>query len=256
MSGAEGLGNGPGEEIALRVEGEEAHRGLQERAVHPLPEPRLLALNHRRAHAEGAQYARGEVEERDSRPHGLTSRLARDGHDAGKGLHERLVARRILARPRAAEGGDRAVDEARVDGGQRIVAETEALHGARAEVFDDHVRRRHEGFHHLHRLRLLEIELEAALVAIEKEIGGRFAILVGWPCARLVTAAGIFHLDHIRAEIGEERSTPRSSDDTREIDDADAVESERKGGHGRYYTSPRVTLQRQQIFPTPERRER
>ena len=45
MPGAERLGDGAGEEIALGVEGEEAHRGLEQRAVHALAEAGLLALD-------------------------------------------------------------------------------------------------------------------------------------------------------------------------------------------------------------------
>src|SRR5207247_4972324 len=219
------------------------HRRLEERSAHALAEAGFLAMEDGRAHPERAQHARGEIEKGHAGPHGLAPRLAGDGHDAGEGLHERFVARRVLAGSGAAEGGDGAVDQPRVDGGERLVAKAEALHGARAEILDEHVGRAHEGLHHLHRLRRLEIELHAALVAVEEEVGGGFTVLVRRPRARLVAPPGVFDLDDVGAEVGEEGPAPWAGDDTREIDDTDAVEGEREGGHGGYYTAPRVTLQ-------------
>src|SRR5947207_7748006 len=53
------------------------------------------------------------IEERHAGAHGGAVGLAGDGHDAAEGLHQRLVAGAVLARARAAEGRDRAVDQAR-----------------------------------------------------------------------------------------------------------------------------------------------
>src|SRR5205085_12079223 len=51
------------------------------------------------------------------------------------------------------------------------------------------------------------------------------------------TGARVLHLDHVGAEIGEERTAPGAGDDAREIDHTDAVEREGEGGHGAYYTA-------------------
>src|SRR5215472_7849501 len=236
MRGSERLGHGAREQIALGVIGEQAQCGLEQRAVHALTEPRPLALKDRRADPERAQDAGGEIEERDGRAHRRPFRLPRDRHDAAEGLEQRLVAGAVLPRPRAAEGGDRAVDEARVDRREVVVAETEALHRARAEVLDEDVGAAGERLHDLRALRGLEIERHAALVAIEEQIGRRLAVLVGRPRPRLVAGAGVFHLDDVGAEIGKQGSAPGSRDDAGEIDHANAVEGQEEGCHARYYT--------------------
>src|SRR4029077_91918 len=230
-----------GEQIALGVEGEQAHRGLEQRAVDPLAQSGALPLDDRVGDAERAQDAGGQVEERDAGPHRLATRLAGDGHDAAEGLHQRLVARAVLARAGAPERGDRAVDEPPVDLRQHVLAEPEGLHGAGAEVLDDHVRVLHQPLDHLDGLRRLQVERDAALVPIEEQVRGGLPVLVRRPGARLVAGPGVLHLHDVRAQVGEQRAAPGSGDDAGEIDDADAVEGERRGregcGHGAYYTA-------------------
>jgi hypothetical protein len=227
------------------MKGQQAHRRLEERAVHALAEPGLLPLDHRRADAQGAEHACREVEKGHARANRLPAGLARDGHDAGEGLHEGLVAGRVLARPGAAERGDRTVDQPRIDRRQRLVAEAEALHGARAEVLDEDVGRPDERLDHVHRLGRLEIERHAALVAVEEQVGRGLAVLVRGPGAGLVARARVLDLDDVGPKIGEEGPAPGTGDDAGEIEDADAVEREWEGGHARYYTLPRATLHRQ-----------
>ena len=66
MPGAQRGGDGSGEEIPLGVEGEEAHRGLEQRGVHPLAEPGTLALEQRGGDTQRAENPGGEIEEGDA----------------------------------------------------------------------------------------------------------------------------------------------------------------------------------------------
>ena len=65
-----------------------------------------------------------------------------------------------------AEPGDRAVDEARVRGPRRVVAEPEAIHHAGPEVLDEHVGVTHEVESGLDPHSRLQIELDAALAPL------------------------------------------------------------------------------------------
>jgi hypothetical protein len=59
------------------------------------------------------------------------------------------------------------VDDARIERAAVLVAQSHALHHAGAEIVDDHVRAGDQRAHGLHVLGALEIERDAALVAVE-----------------------------------------------------------------------------------------
>ena len=69
------------------------------------------------------------------RPAGLAGHM----HDAAHGLHGQIETTFLGARSALTIGRDRAVDQTRIELTQRGVAETQALHHARAIVLDEHV---------------------------------------------------------------------------------------------------------------------
>src|SRR5207249_6677234 len=237
---AEGLRNGAGEQEALGLEVQQSERRLQQRAVHALAAAGAVAQPQGAEHAERAQDARRQIEERDAAADGCAAGLAGDRHDAAERLHERLVAGALGARARAAEGRDGAVDEPRVFPRQRLVAEAELLHRPRAEVLDQDVGRRGEAPHEGDAVRLLEIDGDAALVAVVDEVAGGLAVLVRGPRARFVTDARVLDLDHVGAEVSEQRAAVGAGQHAREVHDTDTIEGQRRRGglsaHVRYYT--------------------
>jgi hypothetical protein len=75
-----------------------------------------------------------------------------------------------------------------------IIREAEAAQGAGTEVLDDHIAALDEPLEHALPVGMLEVERDAALVAVDGEVVGRDpADLRRHPVARLVTGAG--HLD-------------------------------------------------------------
>src|SRR4030095_15174062 len=100
-----------------------------------------------------------------------------------------------LLRAGVAESRDRAVDESRVDHRQRLVAEPELVHHTGAEVFPYDVARPSQPLDDLDRLRLPEIERDAALVAVHGQEAGRHLavrpLLADQLAARLVPAPGV-----------------------------------------------------------------
>ena len=75
--------------------------------------------------------------------------------------------------------------------------------------------------------RLLEIERETLLAAIEREeVGGRLAHEGADP-ARVVAAAGRLDLDHARTQVGEHLGAERTGQHARQIDDEDPGERAR-----------------------------
>ena len=79
--------------------------------------------------------------------------------------------------------------------------------------------------------RALEVDGDAALVAIEEVEEGGAACGHG---ARLITVAGPLNLDHVGAEVGEEKAGRRTGHDVPELQNPDAVERKRaRRAHGR-----------------------
>ena len=90
-------------------------------------------------------------------------------------------------------------------------------------ILDQHVRGRNQPFEHVARRLLLEIEDDAALIAVHHHEGRRLAGDVGGQhAAGVVAAAGPFDLDDVRAHVGEHAPARRTGHDVRKIEDAHA----------------------------------
>src|SRR4029079_11534569 len=129
------------------------------------------------------------------------------------------------ARPGLAEPGDRAVDDAGMRRRERVIPEPEALHRAGSEVLDDHVGARDERVEDSPRARVLQIERDALLVAVDAEEIGAFAANE-WraPGAGIVAPPRLLDLDHPRPEIGQLHRAVGPGEDSREVEDRQAVE--------------------------------
>ncbi len=75
--------------------------------------------------------------------------------------------------------GNGDVDQSRVDRLQGLVTQPQALHHARAELFENNVVVLHQLPHHLQRFGTLEVQGQAALVAVEIGVAGGNPGIVG-----------------------------------------------------------------------------
>ncbi len=217
------------------------HRELRvvERHVDPLPPTRLFATGERRENGDRRERPREEVRDRDADLHRLAAGLARDRHEPAHGLNQEVVSRLVRARARRPVARDRAEDDARVHGRERVVAEPEPVEVAGAEVLDDDVGPRREAPHRLAAGLGLEIERDRALVAIRRRVVGRGA--VGQerraPSARVVARARTLDLDDIGAQIAEHLGAERTRENAREVQNPEVREGAR--GHSREITTSR-----------------
>ena len=103
-----------------------------------------------------------------------------------------------------AETGDGAKNQARVDVAGFFVAKAEPFHGARPEVFHQHVRRRDQPFQDFQPVGVLEVQCQASLVAVDAHEIGALAVderrAIG---AGVVPGARALHLHHVGAHVGE-----------------------------------------------------
>src|SRR5215471_11021840 len=113
-------------------------RAPEQRGLHPLAAPRALAREERRDDALGGErcgvVVGGRGPEIDRR-----AAEALERHQTAERLEDRIEARTIGVRSGRAEGRNRRIDEARVDGAQTLIADAEPLGDARAHVLHDDV---------------------------------------------------------------------------------------------------------------------
>ncbi len=117
-------------------------------------------------------------------------------------LHIQVVACLLAARIELAVTGDGAVDDARVDGLQRVVIDTELLRDARTEALDNDIGL----LRHLLQIRLrtlvLQVEGNAFLIATQRSDVVARAILQREIVTAHIAKAGILNLDNASAHVG------------------------------------------------------
>ena len=177
--------------------------------------PDCVAMRERRADRDRRVHAGHDVGDRDAHALRPAARhvvaLAGDAHHAAHALDHEVVAGALAVRPGLAEAGDRAVDEARIDRLQVVVAEAVAREVADLVVLDQHVALRGELAHDRLALRLREIDGDRLLAAVGRGEVRRLlrvpAVRVLQPRraegARVVAGLRALDLDHLGAEIGE-----------------------------------------------------
>ncbi len=203
-----------------RLVGQHRHAHIQQRHVD------VLAFAGAMPHLDGRQNgaagvdAGEHVDQRHPHAHraaaGLAVRVPGDAHHAAHGLDHEVVTGTLGVGAVLAETGDRAVNQARVDGFEARVIEAVLLQAADLEVLHQHIalcghfedQRLAFGLRHVKR--------DGALVAVAGgEVGGlKRVVSLGIleerrpPVARVVARAGALDLDHIGAQVGQHLGAP------------------------------------------------
>jgi len=178
---------------------------------------------------------RGDDAEREMQPGAAVADLragdqrqavaeAGGGGRAAGALRDVLVHLAIFigAGTEALDGGD---DQPRVDLSDGFPGKTHAVEHAGAEVFHQHVARRHQRGQHLLASGVLGVEGNGALVVVEHgEIQAVHIRDVLQLPAGDVTRAGTLDLDHVGAEPGQQLCTGRSRLNVREVEDANVLQ--------------------------------
>ena len=108
---------------------------------------------------------------------------------------------------------------------ERVVAEPQLFHGAVAEVLGEDVGVAHHAQQDLASARVLEVDRDAALVAVHHQerrrdaVDARLAV-----AARIVAARQLLDLDHVRAHVGQHHAAGRPGHDLRQLEHAHARE--------------------------------
>ncbi|CPP71609.1 Uncharacterised protein [Bordetella pertussis] len=177
---------------------------LVERGVDDLPLPAArIALVQGQQHPHGAVQAGNGVAQRQAGAHrcaaGLAVEIAQPRHgfaDGGKAGLLRLGAGLAVAR-------DAQHDQTRVEGVQRLPRQAPFLHGAGAEVLDQHVGLGGQLARQVLALGLAQVHAHGLLVARLRFPPDRSAFMQQAPLAQRVALPGRLDLDDLRAEVGQ-----------------------------------------------------
>ena len=209
---------------AGHMRGHQERRALEQRAADALTLAGGLALAQGGLHRDHAEYGAEDVDDGGAGAQRLAGRPGHVGQPDVE-LHHLVQRRTVLvgACQVALEGE---VDEARVDLRQRFVAAAQSFHRAGAVVLDHHVGGRGQAVHGRLALGALEVERQAALVAVE---GGEEARRKAAEPPRVVAARRRLHLHHVGAELGEHQAGRRAHHRMAELENLQP--GQRRRGH-------------------------
>src|SRR4029078_3607484 len=133
-------------------------------------------------------------------------------------IYDRLDASAAAIGPGLAEARYRGVDDKRLHRLHGSGPEPELVERARPGRLQEHIRSARKLQQDLDGLWPLEIEHEAALVAVERDKAHALAVADRRRRTAHV-ALRRFYLDHVGAHVGEQRAGKRARDEIRELDD-------------------------------------
>ena len=114
------------------------------------------------------------------------------------------------------------IDDARVARPHGVGTETEPVHGLRADRVDEDVGRVHQPPERLAGLLMLEVEADAALVAVADQEEGRHAGIAPRPGLARGVARGRLDLDDIGAHVAQQHGAVGAEQHGGEVEDPDA----------------------------------
>src|ERR1043165_1027113 len=120
-------------------------------------------------------------------------------------------------------------DDLRIDALQRVVGDAQPLGLIATQIVEPRIGRAHQLVEYAARLRVLQVEREAALVAVERleEMAvARPEVVRADRAADVAALRRVLDLDHLGAEVAQQHAAERPSPVLLDRDDADAGKRE------------------------------
>src|SRR5947208_13102772 len=240
-----------GDEGELREIAEHADQAVMQADIDEPPAPGLRPLVQCGEDRHRPKYPADHVAQRYAELHRHMTPLAIDAERTRQGLRHDVERRLVPQRALEAKAADRAVDEARVDSRQLLVAEPEPVHHAGAVILDEDVRVGNEAAQDVGARLLLQVDDEALLVAVDAEEIVALARDKGRKMPRLVAEPRRLDLQHLGAEIAETLRAKRPGQDAGQVDDPDPRQRPRPCALFVQVTLPlSLRAQRSNLVPT------
>ncbi|MNL09996.1 hypothetical protein D3C87_1307830 [compost metagenome] len=193
----------------------------------------VLALAGTFAPVQGGQHAVDDVHRADlvreagTHGHGRSVAAPGGGGQPGQALDQHVLAGPLQVGAAVAIAGARAIDDARIDFLEGLVAEAQARQHAGTEVLDQHIGALDQFVDHFARAFGLEVQGQGALVAVPGQEVGAFAAaqpaVVERQGTEQVALARTFHLDDGGAQVGQQLRGERALKKMAEVEDGDVL---------------------------------
>src|SRR5262249_13899950 len=139
-------------------------------------------------------------------------------------LNDQIIAWQVGFGTSVPKARDRAENQPRIDLARRVIAKPKGFHGAGAKVFDQYVSGLDEPTQNLQRLRVLEVQCQAALTAVDTHKIGALTVDKRWTIApRVIASFRALHFHHIGAHVPQHHGTVRASKDPGHVQHFDTV---------------------------------
>mmetsp|Transcript_84819 Transcript_84819/g.181714 ORF Transcript_84819/g.181714 Transcript_84819/m.181714 type:complete len:299 (+) Transcript_84819:748-1644(+) len=209
---------------------EQGDRNIEHRDVHVLTQASRRFVVNGRQDANDTMETCSEIEERQSRLHGLAIRHTCKAHRSAHGLDEHVVGGTLAVRPCVPEASDAAVHQTREFILELRVAQPILVQGASLEVLDEDIAFLEKMADHILPLRLREVDGDTVLVSVAtREVRSNVGVLLialweerGRIATRVVTGLGTLHLDHFGPHVGEHLRRRGACEDARQVQDPQA----------------------------------
>ena len=156
----------------------------------------------------------GDDDAEHARPLGVPVGLNVGG--PGKRLNHWIVHPLMGVGALLPETADGDVDEPRICGAHGVRAQAQAIHGAGAEVLQQHVGGGDQRLHRRQGLRFLQIDAQRALAPVAGEEPWRQTVAARADAPHLITGGGL-HLDDLGTLVGQHRRGHRTGDHGGEV---------------------------------------
>ena len=177
-----------------------------------------------RRHGHGTQDPRRDVGDR--RPHldqGTAAAFAGDAHQAAHALGNQVEAAPLGIRAGTPETRNGAINKPRIFLAKHVIPQAQLIHGVDPVIFNHRIGGLQKPFQHFLAGVVLQVDGDAAFVAVHHHEGRRLAVDVGGQEVPGIVAAGdLFHLDHVGAHVGQHQATGRPRHDVRQFEDLEA----------------------------------
>ena len=193
------------------------HRQIDKTAFAALLLAHQRGQDRRRRHRAAGVVGRLETGDRRQR-----LALDRHAHQPGHRLDDQIVSRHPRQGAVLAVAGDRAIDDAGVQGARLLVMHVEFLRDAGAERLHDHVGLLDQPVGYGLTVRICEVDGDAALVRIDAVVIDAALLVAGRVVPAVIADFRLLDLDNVGAEIGEHLRRPRTRQQAAEVDYADA----------------------------------